>query len=139
MNLTNIIKIKSSWCIFAGASDLATKVHNPIACSSATYTLESQDKQKIDQLRSWIKIYFSGPNSLSYGKESKLINRTHSTPGDNDVLVQVVYKTEMDDKIVYFVQDDTDGCELHAFKYFNFIDVNDVIRLRSFKYFDRLE
>lgn len=135
--MTNIIKIKSSWCIFSGASDLATKTHVPIACSSATYTLETQDKQKIDQLRSWIKIYFSQPNSLSYGKESKLINRTQSTPGDNDVLVQIVYKTELDDKIVYFVQDDTDGCELHAYKYFNFIDVNDVIRLRSFKYFDR--
>jgi len=34
------------------------------------------------------------------------------------------------------VQDETDGCELHAFKYFNFVEVNDVIRLRSFKVAD---
>jgi hypothetical protein len=137
LNLTNITRIKSSWCIFQGASDLNSKDYNPIACSSSNYTFETQDKVRIDNLRSWIKIHFNSKNSLFYGKEFKLGNRTLSSPGDNDVLVQVVYKTELDDKVVYFVQDDTDGCELHAYKYFNFVDVNDVIRLRSFKVFDK--
>jgi hypothetical protein len=131
------MKIKSSWCIFQGASDLNTKDYNPIACSSNNYTFEVHDKQKIDALRSWIKIYFNSKNSLVYGKEFKLNHRNHSSPGDNDVLVQVVYKTELDDKVVYFIQDETDGCELHAYKYFNFVDVNDVIRLRSFKVFNK--
>jgi hypothetical protein len=72
-----------------------------------------------------------------YGKEFKLASRNQATPGDNDVLVQVVYKTELDDKVVYFIQDETDGCELHAYKYFNFVEVNDVIRLRAFKVFDK--
>ena len=56
---------------------------------------------------------------------------------DGDVVLQIIHKTELDDKIVYFVQDETDGCELHTFKYFNFLEVNDVIRLRSYKTFDK--
>jgi hypothetical protein len=133
--LTSITKIKSSWCIFSGSS--GDKSHDPIACSSNNYTFESHDKAKIDNLRSWIKIHFNSKNSLVYGKEFKLASRNQATPGDNDVLVQVVYKTELDDKVVYFIQDETDGCELHAYKYFNFVDVNDVIRLRAFKVFDK--
>ncbi len=102
-----------------------------------TFTFESQDRFKIDNLRSWIRIHFSTNNSLFYGKEFKLINRSQSSPGDNDVLVQIVQKREFDDQIVYFIQDESDGCELHTFKYFNFLDVNDVVRIRSFKVADR--
>ena len=32
------------------------------------------------------------------------------------------------------MQDDTDVCELHSFKYFDFIKINDVIRVRNYKY-----
>ncbi len=136
MNLSPIIKTgKQCWVIFQGASDLNSKEYNPIACSSNSYTFEAQDKQKIDNFRSWIKIHFNTKGSIVYDREFKLINRNQS--GDNDVLVQVVYKTELDDKVVYFIQDETDGCELHTFKYFNFVDVNDIIRLRSFKVFDK--
>jgi len=35
-----------------------------------------------------------------------------------------------------FIQDETDGCELHTYKYYNFIQDNDIIRVRSFKIFD---
>ena len=137
LNLTNISKIKSSWIIFPGSSDIESNDYSPIACSSSNYTFESHDKLKIDSLRAWTKQYFKQKRSLVYGKESKLSDRNNTNNGDNDVIVQVIYKTEQEDKIIFFVQDESDGCELHAFKYFSFIEVNDVIRIRSFKVFDK--
>jgi hypothetical protein len=83
-------------------------------------------------------LHFKEKKSLFYEKEAKLRDRLNNISlVDNDVLLQVVYKQDFDDKVVYFVHDDTDGCELHAFKYFNFIEVNDVIRLRSFKVIEK--
>ena len=38
--------------------------------------------------------------------------------------------------MVFFIQDATDGCELHTYKYYDFIKENDVIRVRSYKVFD---
>jgi hypothetical protein len=38
--------------------------------------------------------------------------------------------------LVFFIQDTTDGCELHTYKYYDFIKENDVIRVRSYKVFD---
>lgn len=137
LQFTSVTKIYSSWCIFTGASDINNKDYNPIACSSSNYTFEPQDKHKIDNLRAFIKIHFNTKNSLFYEKEFKLINRSQSTTGDYDILVQIVQKTELDDKIVYFIQDETDGCELHTFKYFNFFEINDVVRIRGFKVFDK--
>jgi hypothetical protein len=131
-----ISKIKQSWCIFSG-TDTTSKEYTPVACSSNNYTFESFDRQKIDQLRSWVKIHFKERRSLYYGKEAKLIERNTSSQLDNDVLLHVVFKTELDDKVVFFVQDETDGCELHTFKYFNWVEVNDVIRLRSYKIYDK--
>jgi hypothetical protein len=117
---------------------LNNKDYAPIACSSQNFTFEQQDRAKIDNLRSFIRMHFKEKKSLFYEKEAKLKDRLlNISYTDNDVLLQVVHKIELDDKIVYFVQDDSDGCELHAFKYFNFIDVNDVIRLRSFKVVDK--
>jgi hypothetical protein len=84
-----------------------------------------------------VRIHFKEKKSLFYEKEAKLRDRLNTSSNDNDVLLQVAHKVELDDKVVYFVQDDSDGCELHAFKYFNFIEVNDVIRLRSFKVIDK--
>lgn len=136
MHLTHITKIKASWCIWAGASDIDSKDTHPISCSHANYTFESQDRHKLDFLRSWIKSHFKLEKSLFYTKQSKLDQRNNAG-SDNDVLVQVVFKTELDDKVVYFVQDETDGCELQTYKYFNFIEVNDVIRLRSYKVYDK--
>ena len=43
---------------------------------------------------------------------------------------------ELDDQLVFFIQDETDGCELHTYKYYDFIQENDVIRVRSYKVFD---
>jgi hypothetical protein len=87
-------------------------------------------------LRSFIKIHFKEKKSLIYEKETKLGDRL-SIIEDADVSLHIVHKTDMEDKVILSVQDETDGCELHAFKYFNFLEVNDVIRLRSFKVYDK--
>jgi hypothetical protein len=137
LNITNISKIKSSWCIFAGASNYNSNDYTPLACSSNNYTFEPQDRHKIDFFRSWIKIYFREKGNLFYEHETKLANRTNVNSLDNDITLQIVWKTECEDKMVYFVQDETDGCELQTFKYFNFFEVNDVIRVRSFKNYDK--
>ena len=54
-----------------------------------------------------------------------------------DSIALVVHKEILDDKIVLYVQDEHDGCELHTYKYFDFVNVNDVIRLRNFNVFNQ--
>ena len=65
----------------------------------------------------------------------KLENR-NSEGDDKDLMVHVVKKIEADNHLILFIQDETDGCELHTYKYYNFIQENDIIRIRSFKIFD---
>ena len=48
----------------------------------------------------------------------------------------VLDKKEVDYRILYFVQDETDSCELHTSKYFNFLEANDVVRVRNLKSID---
>ena len=55
---------------------------------------------------------------------------------DKDIMAHVVKKLELNDQIVLFIQDETDGCELHTYKYYNFIKENDIIRVRAYKTFD---
>ena len=129
-------QVKSAWCIFSGASDVLSREMNPYLCSHQNFTFELQDRKMIDDLRNWIRNYFDKEKSLFYEREYKLDQRLLNG-SDNDALVQVVHKVELDDQIVYFVQDETDGCELHTFKYFNFIEINDVLRLRSYKIYDK--
>lgn len=120
--------------MFAGASNINSKDYVPLASSSNNFKIEASDKKKIDSLRTWINTYFIEKKSLFYNFETKLKDRFNSNnTNDGDVTLKVVYKNELDDKIIYHIMDETDGCELHAFKYFNFINENDVIRLRSFK------
>ena len=135
----NIVKgnmIKSAWCIFSGASDVLSREMNPYLCSHKNFTFELQDRNKIDELRNWLRNYFDKEGSLFYDREYKLDKRLING-SDNDALVHVVHKVELEDQLVFFVQDETDGCELHTFKYFNFIEKNDVLRLRSYKIYDK--
>lgn len=128
----NILKgnqFKGSWCIFRDSNE------QPIQCSHQTYTIETQDRQIIDSTKSWIKNYFAIEKSLFYGQQQKLIDRVQQG-SDYDLLVHIVKKVQLDDQLVLFIQDETDGCELHTFKYFNFLNENDIIRIRSYKVFD---
>ena len=69
---------------------------------------------------------------MIYIKETKLIDRNNDSI-DYDLLLQVVFKKEYEDKIIYYVQDETDSCELHAYKYFNFLEIKDVLRVRNIR------
>jgi len=129
LNLTNISKIKSSWILFPGSDAEDDK---PIGCSSTNYTFERSDYDQLKLYRDWIKTYLPKKNSLFFNKESKLANRIIDSR-EYDYLLQVVDKEEYLDKVIYYVQDETDGCELHCFKYFDFFEKNDIIRIRSVK------
>jgi hypothetical protein len=132
----NILKgnqLKGSWCLFS--SNPEKDPEKPYSCSHKKYTYESQDKKNIEIIRAWIKSYLTLDNSLVYYNQNNLIDRIKEG-SDKDLLVHVVKKVELDDQLVFFIQDETDGCELHTYKYYDFIQENDVIRVRSYKVFD---
>ena len=126
LNVTKDNQIKGSWCLYH--SNINT--NEPYACSNKKYTVESQDK-----LKKWVKSYMGIDKSLKYPMQIKLGNRNNEG-NDKDLMVHVVKKVEVDNHLILFIQDETDGCELHTYKYYNFIQDNDIIRVRSFKIFD---
>ena len=131
LNVCKDNKIKGSWCLYSTNSNS----DDPYSCSNKKYTVETQDKQIIDNTKAWVKKYLSIDKSLKYPLQVNMINRINNG-NDNDLLVHVVKKVELDDQIILFIQDATDGCELHTYKYYNFIQENDIIRVRSYKIFD---
>ena len=133
LNLLKGNQFKGSWCIFSANDD--KDADKPYLCSHKKYTYESQDKKNIESIRAWIKNYLVLDHSLVYFNQNTLANRVKEG-SDKDLLVHVVKKIELDDQLVFFIQDATDGCELHTYKYFNFIQDNDIIRVRSYKVFD---
>ena len=133
LNLLKGNQFKGSWCIFSAEED--KDADKPYLCSHKKYTYESQDKKNIESIRTWIKSYLVLDHSLVYFNQNTLANRVKEG-SDKDLLVQVVKKLELDDQLVFFIQDTTDGCELHTYKYYDFIKENDVIRVRSYKVFD---
>ena len=132
LNVCNDNKIKGSWCLYS----TNTNSLDPYSCSNKKFTVETQDKLIIENTKTWIKNYLSIDKSLKYPLQINLINRINKG-NDNDLLVHVVKKIELDEQIVLFIQDVTDGCELHTYKYYNFIQENDVIRVRSYKIYDQ--
>ena len=131
LNVCKDNKTKGSWCLYS----INNNSNEPYLCSNKKYTVEPQDKQIIENNKNWVKNHFNKENSLVYPYQVSLDNRI-SDGNDNDLLVHVVKKVELDDQLVLFIQDDTDGCELHTYKYYNFIQENDIIRIRAYKVFD---
>ena len=131
LNFCKDNKIKGSWSLYStnGNSD------DPYSCSNKKFTVETQDRQIIDNTKVWVKKYLSIDKSLKYPLQINMINRINDG-NDNDLLVHVAKKVELDDQIILFIQDATDGCELHTYKYYSFIQENDIIRVRSYKIFD---
>ena len=127
----------ASWCIFSGltSSDDDNKSNLPILSSKRYYQFDSQDKNIIKELRNFIKNKLSLPKSICFPMETALDKRIINK--ENDTTVKVNYKTELDDKFVYYVQDDTDICELETVKYFDFIHVGDIIRIRSYRFTEK--
>ena len=131
LNVTKDNQVKGSWCLYHSNSN----TNEPYACSNKKYSVETQDKPNIEGLKNWVKNYLGIDKSLKYPMQIKLINRIQEG-NDKDLLVHVVKKVEADNHLILFIQDETDGCELHTYKYYNFIQENDIIRVRSFKLFD---
>ena len=131
LNLCNDHKINGSWCLYSVYNNIA----EPIACSNKTYNIEEQDKENIETYKVWSKNYLGKNKSLVYPYQIKLEERNEEG-NDKDLLAHVVKKVETNDQIILFIQDETDGCELHTYKYYNFIKENDIIRVRAYKTFD---
>ena len=131
LNVCKGNKLNGSWCLYS----VNNNTLEPYACSNKKYTIEEQDKENIETYKSWSKSYLGKNKSLIYPYQINLDERNEE--GNNkDLLAQVVKKVELGDQIVLFIQDDTDGCELHTYKYYNFIKENDIIRVRAYKTFD---
>ena len=131
LNVCKGNKLNGSWCLYS----VNNNTLEPYACSNKKYTIEEQDKENIETYKSWSKSYLGKNKSLTYPYQINLDERNEE--GNNkDLLAQVVKKVELGDQIVLFIQDDTDGCELHTYKYYNFIKENDNIRVRAYKNFD---
>ena len=131
LNLCNDHKINGSWCLYSVNNNIA----EPIACSNKTYNIEEQDKENIETYKAWSKNYLGKNKALVYPYQIKLEERNEEV-NDKDLLAHVVKKVETNDQIILFIQDETDGCELHTYKYYNFIKENDIIRVRAYKTFD---
>ena len=132
LNVCKGNKLNGSWCLYS----VNNNTLEPYACSNKKYTIEEQDKENIETYKSWSKSYLGKNKSLIYPYQINLDERNEE--GNNkDLLAQVVKKVELGDQIVLFIQDDTDGCELHTYKYYNFIKENDIIRVRAYKNFDK--
>jgi hypothetical protein len=131
LNVCKDNKLKGSWCLYS----INNNTSEPYACSNKKYTIEEQDKENIETYKTWAKSYMAKNKSLTYPYQIKLEERNEEG-NDKDLLVHVVKKVELGDQIVLFIQDDTDGCELHTYKYYNFIKENDIIRVRAYKTFD---
>ena len=131
LNLCNDHKINGSWCLYSVYNNIA----EPIACSNKTYNIEEQDKENIETYKAWSKNYLGKNKALVYPYQIKLEERNEEG-NDKDLLAHVVKKVETNDQIILFIQDETDGCELHTYKYYNFIKENDIIRVRAYKTFD---
>ena len=131
LNVTKDNQTKGSWTLYHANSN----TNEPYACSNKKYTVESQDKLNLEELKKWVKTYMGIDKSLKYPMQIKLENRAIEG-NDKDLMVHVVKKVEADNHLILFIQDETDGCELHTYKYYNFIQENDVIRVRSYKIFD---
>jgi hypothetical protein len=131
LNVTKDNQIKGSWCLYHSNSN----TNEPYACSNKKYSVETQDKPNIEGIKNWVKNYLGIDKSLKYPMQIKLVNRIQEG-NDKDLMAHVVKKVEAENHLILFIQDETDGCELHTYKYYNFIQENDIIRVRSFKLFD---
>ena len=131
LNVAKDNQMKGAWCLYHANSN----TNEPYACSNKKYTVESQDKLNLEELKKWVKTYMGIDKSLKYPMQIKMENRANEG-NDKDLMVHVVKKVEADNHLILFIQDETDGCELHTYKYYNFIQENEIIRIRAYKTFD---
>ena len=119
------------YCLY----DITDNKYIPYNCSGDKYAEEEQDKEIIDGIKKWEKEYLCKKNSLVYNLRVKLGDR-NKEGNDKDLIVFVTKKVILNDQLVLFIQDESDGCELHTYKFFDYVKENDVIRIRKYKLFD---
>ena len=77
-----------------------------------------------------MKIYFQINDSLIYSDDVKLKNK--KIREKNSSIVQILNKIEYNNEIIYLIQDETERCLFTAFKYFNFFEEGDVLRINNY-------
>jgi len=110
----------------------------PIASSHRRFTFEEDDTHYLCALRNWLRNYITQKGSLVYPKTVKLIDRNRELNHEKDLLVHVTHKMKnSSDTISLWVQDDTDGCEMVVYNIYNYVQPGDIIRVRSFKTYQK--
>lgn len=129
--LTGVTKIVSSWCLFSGKPDNDIKISTPLLCSHSSCFIDGQELEILNGIRKWLFSNFQLKNSLVYPNDVKLKDKKNDNQL-NDTVVQIVSKFEYPDSIVYLIQDETERCAIYSFKYFNFFEVSDIIRITNY-------
>lgn len=129
--LTGVTKIISGWCLFSGNPDNEIKISTPLLCSHSNCIVDSQDVEILQGIRKWLGQNFQIKNSLVYPNDVKLESKRQGGQL-NDSVVQIIHKHEHNNKIIYIIQDETERCEIHSLKYFNFFEVNDIVRITNY-------
>lgn len=125
--LTNISKLKSSWTLFGG---IENKNEYPLSSSKTNFDLKEYDLKALKEVKKWMKIYFQINDSLIYSDDVKLKNK--KIREKNSSIVQILNKIEYNNEIIYLIQDETERCLFTAFKYFNFFEEGDVLRINNY-------
>lgn len=124
-------KTIGDFCLY----DITNKNIEPYCCSKDKYSEEPEDKDKINDIMNWTKNYFKNEQALKYEYKIDLDQR-NKEGSDKDLIVHVTKKVNLNDQVIFFIQDESDGCELHTYKFFDYVKENDIIRIRKFKIFD---
>lgn len=127
LTLTKKTKYKGNWCIFS-----VIKAIEPYYYSHSRYPYELQDKKIIEYFREYAPNYVGIENSLIYPGEKLLINRFNNNEC-GETLVCIIKKVELEESFIFFIMDESDGCELHTHKEFDYLKENDVVRINNFK------
>ena len=131
LSLCQDSKSIGDYCLY----DITNKNFEPYNCSKDKYIEEKEDKDKINEILNWGKSYLKNEGSLIYPFKINLGER-NIEGGDKDLIVHVTKKVNLNDQLILFIQDESDGCKLHTYNFFDYVKENDIIRIRRFKIFD---
>ena len=82
--------------------------------------------------------YIKEKGSLVYPRTVKLVDRNRELNMEKDLVVHVSHKMKNgNDSISLWVQDDTDSCEMVVYNVYNYIQPGDIVRVRSFKTYQK--
>lgn len=160
LNLTNIVKIKSSWVLFESKfisinlDNYYNEGYKAISSLTTKFSFDNIDIQIIEYLRKWSRNYFFDKSALLYPKTILLKERNSIKNNENDINIIIIAKFEKTDinnnnlklteqlennenneKIILRVIDESDICDLIVKKNdYNNINIGDIVRIRSIKY-----